>query len=230
MKFAPMLKKYAAPNIPYIIIFVIALQVVSRFDWIPFNDIPVAFVATVLIRISVAVKGHNAKKFRKDIEYGSARFGTSADIKPFMDTNPENNIILTQSEGLTMNPRPANPKYARNKNMLVIGGSGSGKTRFVLKPNLMQCRSKTYPVSFVVTDPKGSILVECGKMLRRYGYKIKVLNTINFKKSMHYNALPLLYKGAKANSLPKYRTVHHLRHKWDKNHHGYVATLERSPV
>jgi len=106
-----------------------------------------------------------------------------------VDANPENNITLTQSEGLTMNPRPENPKYARNKNMLVIGGSGSGKTRFVLKPNLMQCRSKEYPVSFVVTDPKGSILIECGKMLRRYGYKIKILNTINFAKSMHYNPL-----------------------------------------
>ena len=104
-----------------------------------------------------------------------------------MDKDKENNIILTQTEGLTMNPRPANPMYARNKNMLVIGGSGSGKTRFVLKPNLMQCRSKDYPVSFVVTDPKASILIECGKMLRRYGYRIKVLNTINFKKSMHYN-------------------------------------------
>jgi len=104
-----------------------------------------------------------------------------------MDANPENNIILTQTEGLTMNPRPPNPKYARNKNMLVIGGSGSGKTRFVLKPNLMQCRSKDFPVSFVVTDPKGSIVVECGKMLRRYGYRIKILNTINFAKSHHYN-------------------------------------------
>jgi type IV secretion system protein VirD4 len=104
-----------------------------------------------------------------------------------MDANPENNIILTQTEGLTMNPRPPNPKYARNKNVLVIGGSGSGKTRFVLKPNLMQCRSKDFPVSFVVTDPKGSIAVECGKMLRRHGYRIKIFNTINFNKSHHYN-------------------------------------------
>jgi len=106
-----------------------------------------------------------------------------------MDKNPENNIILTQTEGLTMNPRPAGPKYARNKNMLIIGGSGSGKTRFIIKPNLMQCRSKDYPVSFVVTDPKGSLIIETGKMLRRHGYRIKVLNTVNFDKSHHYNPL-----------------------------------------
>jgi type IV secretion system protein VirD4 len=104
-----------------------------------------------------------------------------------MDANPENNIILSQTEGLMMNPRPPSPKYARNKNMLVIGGSGSGKTRFVLKPNLMNCRSKDFPVSYVVTDPKGSLVEECGTMLKRHGYRIKVLNTINFKKSMHYN-------------------------------------------
>ncbi len=110
-----------------------------------------------------------------------------------MDANKENNIILTATEGLTMNPRPANPKYARNKNMLVIGGSGSGKTRFVLKPNLMQCRSKDFPVSFVVTDPKASIVIECGKMLKRYGYRIKIFNTINFSKSQHYNPFAYIH-------------------------------------
>jgi type IV secretion system protein VirD4 len=133
-------------------------------------------------------KKRNAKKFRKDIEHGSARWGTPADIKPFMAKNPDDNIILTATEGLTMNPRPPNPAYARNKNMLVIGGSGSGKTRFVLKPNLMQCKSESYPVSFVVTDPKASILTECGRLLHhKYKYRIKVLNTINFAKSQHYN-------------------------------------------
>jgi type IV secretion system protein VirD4 len=150
-------------------------------------DLVVGVAGAALIYFVVLEKKKKAKKWRKDVEYGSARWGTPDDIAPFMDKKPENNIILTQTEGLTMNPRPSQPKYARNKNMLVIGGSGSGKTRFVLKPNLMQCRSKEYPVSFVVTDPKGSILVECGRMLRRYGYKIRVLNTINFNKSMHYN-------------------------------------------
>ncbi|MDR1070522.1 MAG: type IV secretory system conjugative DNA transfer family protein, partial [Gracilibacteraceae bacterium] len=150
-------------------------------------DLTTGLVGTAIVCAIVYAKKKNAKKYRKDIEYGSARWGKPDDIKPFMDANPENNIILTQTEGLTMNPRPANPKYARNKNMLVIGGSGSGKTRFVLKPNLMQCRSKDYPVSFVVTDPKASIITECGRMLRRCGYRIKVLNTINFGKSQHYN-------------------------------------------
>ncbi len=139
----------------------------------------------------VAAKKQNAKKYRKDVEYGSARWGKQNDIAPYMDAKPENNIILTQSEGLTMNPRPANPKYARNKNMLVIGGSGSGKTRFVLKPNLMQCRSKDFPVSFVVTDPKGQLVIEAGKLFQRNGYRIKILNTIDFKRSMRYN--PFFY-------------------------------------
>jgi len=134
-------------------------------------------------------KKKNAKKFRKDVEHGSARWGVPADIAPFMSKNPDDNIILTQTEMLTMNPRPSNPAYARNKNMLVIGGSGSGKTRFVLKPNLMQCKSDTYPVSFVVTDPKGDLLTDTGRLLsEKYGYRIKVLNTINFSKSMKYNA------------------------------------------
>jgi len=150
-------------------------------------DLTVGAVGTAIIYFIVYSKKKNAKLYRKDVEYGSARWGKSQDIKPFMDPNPENNIILTHSEGLMMNPRPPSPKYARNKNMLVIGGSGSGKTRFVLKPNLMQCRSRDFPVSFVVTDPKGSLIEETGKMLQRNGYRIKVLNTINFKKSMHYN-------------------------------------------
>jgi len=151
------------------------------------QDLLVGLVGAALFALALHMRKLNAKKFRIDEEYGSARWGRPEDIAPFLDKNPENNIILTQTEGLTMNPRPAQPQYARNKNMLVIGGSGSGKTRFVLKPNLMQCRSKDYPVSFVVTDPKASILIECGRMLRRHGYRIKVLNTINFKKSMHYN-------------------------------------------
>jgi len=147
----------------------------------------------VILWLVVYSKKKNAKKFRKDIEHGSARWGEKVDIAPFLDKNPDNNIILTQTEGLTMNPRPSNPAYARNKNMLVIGGSGSGKTRFVLKPNLMQCRSQSFPVSFVVTDPKASILTECGLLLqKKYKYRIKVLNTINFGKSMHYNPFAYL--------------------------------------
>lgn len=132
------------------------------------------------------VRSKNAKKYRKGAEYGSARWGTAADIKPYMDKDFKNNILLTNTEWLTMNSRPKIAKYARNKNVLVIGGSGSGKTRFFVKPQLMQLHS-----SYVVTDPKGSILVECGRLLERAGYRIKVLNTINFKKSMHYN--PLAY-------------------------------------
>jgi type IV secretion system protein VirD4 len=150
-------------------------------------DLTIGVITTAIIYGIVYSKKKNAKLYRKDIEYGSARWGKPIDIKPFMDKNPENNIILTQTEGLMMNPRPSGPKYARNKNMLVIGGSGSGKTRFVLKPNLMQCRSKDFPVSFVITDPKGSLIEETGKMLQRQGYRIKVLNTINFSKSLHYN-------------------------------------------
>ena len=181
-------KRQLMLNLPYAIIFSIALRVLPQLPFeLPVHDIAAALIVAVTIRLIVYVKGRNAKKYRKNEEYGSARWGKSEDIRPFMDKNPENNIILTQTEGLSMNPRPANPKYARNKNMLVIGGSGSGKTRFVLKPNLMQCRSKEYPVSFVITDPKASILTECGRMLRRYGYQIKVLNTINFSKSQHYN-------------------------------------------
>lgn len=150
-------------------------------------DLCIGIAGAVIVRLAVYAKGKNARKYRKGMEYGSARWGTAEDIKPYTDPVFENNIILTQTERLTMSSRPKQPKYARNKNVLVIGGSGSGKTRFFVKPNLMQCQSKEHPVSYVCTDPKGTILVECGKLLQRNGYRIKVLNTINFKKSMHYN-------------------------------------------
>lgn len=146
------------------------------------QDLLIGFLFGAVLRLVVYVKGKNAKKYRKGIEYGSARWGNTEDIHPFADPLFRNNVILTKSESLTMSSRPKNPKHARNKNVLIVGGSGSGKTRFWLKPNLMQCHS-----SYVVTDPKGSIVVECGKMLLRNGYKIKILNTINFKKSMRYN-------------------------------------------
>ena len=153
----------------------------------------VGLLIAAALRLAVYVKGKNAKKFRKNMEYGSARWGTAADIAPYVDPAFENNIILTQTESLTMNSRPKDPKTARNKNVLVIGGSGSGKTRFFIKPNLMQCQSKDYPVSFVVTDPKGSIVVECGRLLERNNYRIKIFNTINFSKSMHYNPFAYIH-------------------------------------
>ena len=156
-------------------------------------DLCVGVLVAAAIRLTVYVKGKNAKKFRKNTEYGSARWGTHEDIAPYIDADARNNVILTQTEKLTMNNRPKDPKIARNKNVLVIGGSGSGKTRFWLKPNLMQCNSEKYPCSFVVTDPKGSVVVECGKMLRRFGYRIKIFNTINFKKSMHYNPFAYIH-------------------------------------
>ena len=149
-----------------------------------FTDLLAGTAAAVFLKLAVVYRGKNAKKFRHGEEYGSARWGTAEDIKPFIDPVFENNIILTQTERLTMNSRPKFPKYARNKNVIVIGGSGSGKTRFYVKPNLMQMTRK---VSYVVTDPKGTIIVECGRMLVRHGYRIKVFNTINFTKSMHYN-------------------------------------------
>ncbi|MEO2800567.1 type IV secretory system conjugative DNA transfer family protein, partial [Flavonifractor plautii] len=151
-------------------------------------DLCVGAAAALLIRLIVYVKGKNAKKFRKNLEYGSARWGNAEDIKPYVDPTFANNVILTQTERLTMNSRPKDPKTARNKNVLVVGGSGSGKTRFFIKPNLMQLHS-----SYVVTDPKGSIVVECGKLLQRNQYKIKILNTINFKKSHHYNPFAYLH-------------------------------------
>ena len=156
-------------------------------------DLCVGVLVAAAIRLTVYVKGKNAKKFRKNTEYGSARWGTHEDIAPYIDADARNNVILTQTEKLTMNNRPKDPKTARNKNVLVIGGSGSGKTRFWLKPNLMQCNSEKYPCSFVVTDPKGSVVVEGGKMLRRFGYRIKIFNTINFKKSMHYNPFAYIH-------------------------------------
>ena len=167
------------------------------------TDLLIGIAGAVILRLAVYMKGKNAKKYRHGMEYGSARWGTAADIAPYMDKDFFNNIPLTQTEKLTMSSRPKNPKYARNKNILVIGGSGSGKTRFFVKPSLMQMHS-----SYVVTDPKGQLLSEVGTMLRRgapkldengkpmrdaHGkviyepYRIKVLNTINFKKSMKYN-------------------------------------------
>ncbi len=163
-------------------------------------DLLIGAAGAVLIRLIVYFKGKNAKKYRKGMEYGSARWGTAEDIKPYVDPVFENNVILTQTERLTMSSRPKQPKYARNKNILVIGGSGCGKTRFFVKPNLMQMHS-----SYVVTDPKGTVLVECGKLLQRGGYKIKVLNTINFKKSMHYN--PFVYIHSEKDILKLVNTI-----------------------
>ena len=163
----------------------------------------IGIAGAAIVRIVVYVKSKNAKKYRKNVEYGSARWGNKKDIEPYMSADPWDNIILTQTEGLMMSGRPKNPTYARNKNVLVVGGSGSGKTRFFIKPNLMQMHS-----SYVVTDPKGTVLIECGKMLQRgvpkrdkqgnivrdkrrkfvrEPYKIRVFNTINFSKSMHFN-------------------------------------------
>ena len=149
-------------------------------------DLCMGAAGAVLIRLAVYSKGKNAKKYRRGIEYGSARWGTPADIAPYADPDFFQNVLLTQTERITMSSRPKEPKYARNKNILVIGGSGSGKTRFFVKPNLLQCHS-----SYVVTDPKGTILNEVGALLERKGYRIKSLNLINFKKSMRYN--PLAY-------------------------------------
>lgn len=163
-------------------------------------DIIMGVVVAVLIKFIVYTKGKNAKKFRQGKEYGSARWGTKKDIEPYMDEKFQNNIILTQTERLTMNGRPANPKYARNKNVLVIGGSGSGKTRFYVKPNLMQMHS-----SYCVTDPKGTIVLECGKMLEDNGYEIKILNTISFKKSMKYN--PFAYIRSEKDILKLVQTI-----------------------
>ena len=145
-------------------------------------DILVGLCCGAGLRLAVYLRGKNAKKYRHGMEYGSARWGTAKDIEPFMAPKFADNIILTKTERLMMSNRPPDPKNARNKNVLVVGGSGSGKTRFWLKPNLLQCHS-----SYVITDPKGSIVVECGNALLKNGYKLKILNTINFKKSMHYN-------------------------------------------
>ena len=151
-------------------------------------DLLVGVAGAACFKLAVYIKSKNRKKFRQGEEYGSARWGKPEDIKPYMDPVFSNNVILTQTEFLTMNSRPKQPKYARNKNILVIGGSGSGKTRFFVKPNLMQLHS-----SYVVTDPKGTLLVECGRMLEKNGYAIKSLNTINFRKSMHYNPFAYIH-------------------------------------
>ena len=214
------IKKLLIPNLPYLLIGLYASKIgqayrlaagadlseklrhigdgfaaafVSPYPSFHLQDLTIGLLCGAALRLAVYIRGKNAKKYRKDVEYGSARWGTSADIQPFVDPVFENNIILTQTERLMMSNRPKQPKYARNKNVLIIGGSGSGKTRFWLKPNLMQCTSKDYPTSFVVTDPKGSIVCECGKLLQRNGYQIKILNTINFNKSMHYNPFAYIH-------------------------------------
>ena len=164
------------------------------------RDLLIGAGCGIALRLVVYYKAKNAKKFRHGKEYGSARWGNAKDIEPYMDSVFENNVLLTQTERLMMSGRPKQPKYARNKNILVIGGSGSGKTRFSVKPNLMQMHS-----SYVVTDPKGTVLVECGKMLKRGKYKIKVLNTINFAKSMHYN--PFAYLRSEKDILKLVNTI-----------------------
>jgi len=211
----PNMKKLVLLNIPYVFAFYFADKVAFAFrsaaggnllsvlsagmsnlstafrNPLPsFNltDLLIGAAAALLLKLLVYVKAKNRKKFRQGIEYGSARWGTSEDIKPYIDPVFQNNVILTQTERLTMDSRPKQPKYARNKNVMVIGGSGSGKTRFYVKPNLMQMHS-----SYCVTDPKGTILVECGKMLVRNGYAVKSLNTINFAKSLHYNPFAYIH-------------------------------------
>ncbi|HFX4020979.1 TPA: VirD4-like conjugal transfer protein, CD1115 family [Streptococcus pyogenes] len=179
---------------------ILELNTMSFIPSIHPTDILIGVGVVVLIKFIVYTKGKNAKKFRQGKEYGSARWGTRKDIEPYVDEKFQNNILLTQTERLTMNGRPANPKYARNKNVLVIGGSGSGKTRFYVKPNLMQMHS-----SYCVTDPKGTIVIECGKMLEDNGYEIKILNTINFKKSMKYN--PFAYLKSEKDILKLVQTI-----------------------
>lgn len=179
---------------------ILELNTMSFIPSIHPSDILMGVGVAALIKFIVYTKGKNAKKFRQGKEYGSARWGTRKDIEPYVDEKFQNNILLTQTERLTMNGRPANPKYARNKNVLVIGGSGSGKTRFYVKPNLMQMHS-----SYCVTDPKGTIVIECGKMLEDNGYEIKILNTINFKKSMKYN--PFAYLRSEKDILKLVQTI-----------------------
>ena len=151
-------------------------------------DLLVGLACGLLLRLAVYLRGKNAKKYRHGYEYGAARWGTAEDIRPYIDPVFKNNIILTQTERLTMNSRPKDPKTARNKNVLIVGGSGSGKTRYFIKPNIMQLHS-----SYVVTDPKGQLVLETGRLLERAGYEIRVLNTINFKKSMHYNPFTYIH-------------------------------------
>ena len=186
-------RKFLRSTLPYVVIGIVLGHLSADMAWIPLHPVLVGLVAAVLLRGVVYLKGLNAKKYRKNVEYGSARWGTAADIKPYVDPKPENNLILTATESLTMNSRPKPVKFARNKNVVVIGGSGSGKTRFFVTPNLMQCRSKDYPTSFVVTDPKGQLLLETGKLLQRNGYRIKILNTVNFKQAMRYNPFAYIH-------------------------------------
>jgi len=264
MNITPTLKKYVMPNLPYIMFLwffaklaeayriasgadigvkllgsmkTLGAVMASPFSGLTAQDLLIGLIGAVIVRAVVYFKGKNAKKYRHGIEYGSARWGKPEDIKPYVDPVFENNVILTQTERLMMSSRPASPKYARNKNVLVIGGSGSGKTRFFLKPNLMQMHS-----SYVITDPKGTVLVECGKMLAKgtpktqpklnkngdpiknkkgetvteivrdkngrivyEPYRIKVLNTINFNKSMHYN--PFVYLRSEKDILKLVTTI-----------------------
>ena len=179
---------------------ILELNTMSFIPSVHLMDILTGIVVAAIIKFIIYTKGKNAKKFRQGKEYGSARWGNKKDIEPYMDEKFQNNILLTQTERLTMNSRPSNPKYARNKNVLVIGGSGSGKTRFYVKPNLMQMHS-----SYCITDPKGTIVLECGKMLEDNGYEIKILNTINFKKSMKYN--PFAYIHSEKDILKLVQTI-----------------------
>ena len=177
----------ASQKLPHLLEWLGVAFASPKLSFHPF-DLCVGLAVAVVFRAAVYVKGKNAKKYRKNMEYGSARWGTHEDIAPYIDPVFQRNILLTQTERLTMNNRPKDPKTARNKNVLVIGGSGSGKTRFFLKPNLMQCHS-----SYVVTDPKGSVVTECGQLLLREGYEIRILNTINFKKSNRYNPFAYIH-------------------------------------
>lgn len=209
------LKKFIIPNIPYVVIALLATKLGQAARFAPGTDFSqkalhimdgfkaafssimpsfhpidllVGVAAAVIIRLVVYFKGKNAKKFRKNMEYGSARWGTQEDIAPFVDSKFENNVILTQTERLMMSNRPKDPTKARNKNVLVVGGSGSGKTRFFIKPNIMQLHS-----SYVVTDPKGTLVLETGSLLVRNQYRLKIFNSINFKKSMHYNPFAYIH-------------------------------------
>ena len=208
------IRKYLIPNISYLFILWACLKLGTAYRLAAGNDFAhkliglgqtigpafadfapgrapldwlVGIVGAVGFRLLIYFKSKNAKKFRRDAEYGSARWGTAADIKPFIDPVFDNNVLLTATERLMMSNRPKDPKNARNKNILVIGGSGSGKTRFFCKPNIMQLHS-----SYVITDPKGSLICEVGQLLQRAKYRIAVLNTINFSKSMHYNPFAYL--------------------------------------
>ena len=218
-------KKFFKQNIPYLVFFYlgnifskhvntyvggdiidkifVALSDLKTISYVPslkLKNILAGFIFAALIKLIVYEKGKNRKKFRQGKEYGSARWGNSTDIEPYIDPKFENNVLITNTERITMNNRPKNPKYARSKNVLIIGGTGSGKTRFYVKPNLMQMHS-----SYVITDPKGTLINECGKMLYDNGYEIKVFNTINFKKSMKYN--PFAYIRSEKDILKLVQTI-----------------------